>query len=68
MKKRIDFLNVIIYLFFGIYVLTILIPVLWTVLTSFKEGTSMFSVSLTDFNFTLDHYKQFFETEYLDGL
>lgn len=66
MKKRIDFLNVIIYLFFGIYVLTILIPVFWTVLTSFKEGTSMFSVSLTDFNFTLDHYKKLFlETEYL---
>lgn len=56
----------IVYLFLALNALLVLGPVLWTVLSSFKPGNTLFSSSFTGISFTLDHYRTLFtDTPYL---
>ena len=52
--------TVIVYLFLIANAITVLSPVIWTVIASFKPGSNLFSSSFTGFEFTLDHYKALF--------
>lgn len=56
----------IVYLFLIFNTITVLAPVIWTVLASFKPGVNLFSSSFSGFEFTLDHYKALFtDTPYV---
>ncbi len=53
------------YIILVFYSLVILVPILWIIAASFKEGGTLFSTSFFPKKFTLDHYRTLLsETDY----
>ncbi|WP_128894641.1 sugar ABC transporter permease [Longirhabdus pacifica] len=63
MKKNISLRIILSYLLLVLIAIAVIYPSFWVIMTSFREGTSLYSESIIPKNMTLDHYREIFAND-----